>query len=278
MSSYLSRLIERTQGRAAALQRRQPALFESVTPWVGAREIDATGSREMDWVKDTQTRTAHIGEADDAHASVQDPLSERAMHATGLQPVPARLANAVMQVDTPPSGITRNAAKATIAGEDAVISRATTEARTDQQATAQHLARFHDTARAVSQSETHSPAETHRPDSPAPFMPLMPAAPVAHVPGIQTMDASPVSARTQAVAPQTTATLARPRVTPPSLHFTTPPAPQAAATPPAVHITIGRVEIRAITVPEHASPRTPKAAAPRLSLDDYLRTRGGSKR
>ncbi|HSI56288.1 MAG TPA: hypothetical protein VLA16_01950, partial [Ideonella sp.] len=33
--SYLHHLIERAQGRAPVLQRRQPALFEPATPWAG---------------------------------------------------------------------------------------------------------------------------------------------------------------------------------------------------------------------------------------------------
>jgi hypothetical protein len=50
------------------------------------------------------------------------------------------------------------------------------------------------------------------------------------------------------------------------------PAPASTAHEPAsVQISIGRVEVRAMTSPE--PPRAPKPAALRLTLDDYLRQR-----
>jgi hypothetical protein len=46
--------------------------------------------------------------------------------------------------------------------------------------------------------------------------------------------------------------------------------------PPAIHVTIGRVEVRAITAP--APPRSPAPpAAPKISLDDYLKRRNGAR-
>ena len=50
----------------------------------------------------------------------------------------------------------------------------------------------------------------------------------------------------------------------------------AAAAPPDVHITIGRVEIRAVTPP--AAPRATSRPAPRVSLDDYLQQTAGGRR
>jgi hypothetical protein len=41
---------------------------------------------------------------------------------------------------------------------------------------------------------------------------------------------------------------------------------------PTIQVTIGRVEVRA-TLP--ASPRVARPTAPKLSLDDYLKSRGG---
>jgi hypothetical protein len=53
------------------------------------------------------------------------------------------------------------------------------------------------------------------------------------------------------------------------------PAPQQA---PTVHVTIGRIEVRAITP---LSPPAPSAApaqpGPQLSLDDYLKQRSGER-
>jgi hypothetical protein len=48
-------------------------------------------------------------------------------------------------------------------------------------------------------------------------------------------------------------------------------------TTPSIRVTIGRVEVRAVMAP--ALPLRPKPkAAPRLSLEDYLRSRKGSDR
>ena len=57
-----------------------------------------------------------------------------------------------------------------------------------------------------------------------------------------------------------------------------PPVPAAAvaSVPPDVHITIGRVEIRAVTPP--AAPRASSRPAPRVSLDDYLKQTAGGRR
>jgi hypothetical protein len=56
-----------------------------------------------------------------------------------------------------------------------------------------------------------------------------------------------------------------------------PEAPSLSETPPpAVHITIGRIEVRASLPAEKPAPAHP--AAPKLSLDEYLRQQGGGRR
>ena len=62
------------------------------------------------------------------------------------------------------------------------------------------------------------------------------------------------------------------------------PAPQwrpaAAQQPPTIKVTIGRVEIRAVTPPPAAAPQRPaeRRVAARLSLDEYLRQRNEGRR
>jgi hypothetical protein len=51
--------------------------------------------------------------------------------------------------------------------------------------------------------------------------------------------------------------------------------PATAAPPPAIHVTIGRIEVRAIPDAAVPHPRSAGRAAPRLSLDAYLRLREG---
>ena len=55
-------------------------------------------------------------------------------------------------------------------------------------------------------------------------------------------------------------------------------APAAAMPQKTVQITIGRVEVRAVTAPERAAPRAAQKSTARLSLDDYLRDRGRGPR
>jgi hypothetical protein len=53
---------------------------------------------------------------------------------------------------------------------------------------------------------------------------------------------------------------------------------QLAPSAPTVRVTIGRVEVRAVQPPTPSQPRPPSALrSPRLTLDDYLRERGGGR-
>lgn len=55
------------------------------------------------------------------------------------------------------------------------------------------------------------------------------------------------------------------------------PAPPSANEPPAIHVTIGRVEVRAVMSPS-APPKVASRAAPKLSLEDYLKQRNRTSR
>ena len=63
-----------------------------------------------------------------------------------------------------------------------------------------------------------------------------------------------------------------------------PPPPSApglprAPQPTVIRVTIGRIEVRAVTLPPVAPPAPrPAPRAPSLSLDDYLKERRGGKR
>lgn len=46
--------------------------------------------------------------------------------------------------------------------------------------------------------------------------------------------------------------------------------------PPAIHVTIGRVEVRAVMAPA-ASPKVAAPAAPKISLEEYLKQRNGGR-
>jgi hypothetical protein len=55
----------------------------------------------------------------------------------------------------------------------------------------------------------------------------------------------------------------------------TPGTGHAAPPPPVIHVTIGRVEVRAAPPRPLAAAPAPRPAAPKLSLDEYLRSRRG---
>lgn len=56
-----------------------------------------------------------------------------------------------------------------------------------------------------------------------------------------------------------------------------PAPPISADEPPAIHVTIGRVEVRAVMSPS-APPKVASRAAPKLSLEDYLKQGNGGAR
>jgi len=63
----------------------------------------------------------------------------------------------------------------------------------------------------------------------------------------------------------------------PRLAARVPLAPEPAAEP-GIRVTIGRVDVRAVVAPQTQSRATRSEPAPRLSLDDYLRSRDGGRR
>jgi hypothetical protein len=85
-----------------------------------------------------------------------------------------------------------------------------------------------------------------------------------------------------ATQPEGPALVVRPQVAP--ARASEPPARagrQASRPPaePAVQVTIGRIEVRAVTPPaRRAAPAKPTRSGPTLSLDDYLRQRQGGER
>lgn len=56
------------------------------------------------------------------------------------------------------------------------------------------------------------------------------------------------------------------------------PEPPAAQPAPQIHVSIGRIEVRAVTPPPAAAPQPKPTPTPRMSLDDYLRSQNGDRR
>ena len=284
MSGFLGGLIQRAQGRAPSLQRRQPALFEPVVPWAGAMPSDvgeprvATGvhaaapevrperNDRMDRAPSEPLRAVQVHGSDRARepltpASIAIGRTEdvRAPE-TVRSPRPAR-------DPVPPVPVPVQAIKPLQAPPRNGVEHGTAVRLASQPAPAQVPALAKATRPDRTPPAPRSPRQP--PDTASPAAPLPRQRPGDNAPGIFT------APRPAATPPAQT--LARARAAQPASRKAALPATPPAA-PPAVQITIGRVEVRALTTAERSGPRTARPAAPRLSLDDYLRTRGnGSK-
>jgi hypothetical protein len=121
------------------------------------------------------------------------------------------------------------------------------------------------------------PPRPMRADVPAPAPPAPPAGePAPPRPLRQVEDGAPVPARRG--DPVRTEPETRP-MSPPRLVPTErePPRPEPDAEPaPTIQVSIGRIEVRAVLAPAPRSPRV-APAAPRLSLEEYLRARNGDR-
>jgi hypothetical protein len=119
-------------------------------------------------------------------------------------------------------------------------------------------------------SEPPHPADAPRPAPPS----LVVAQPrVAPAPAdIQPRPHAPLTLDQLPINPRSASMQSARRSIPPSA------APQPATTAePTIHVTIGRVEVRATPQPAPAAKPT-SAAAPTMSLDEYLRARDGGRR
>jgi hypothetical protein len=288
MSAYLSRLIDRTQGCAPALQRRRAALFEPVVPWTGSMTGSTTASQDGAFERRepaTASRRANVSDPD-THYSPDSPMQPKTAASHG-QAVPGASMSHTMPGDDRPSQAERTSTQTTMPPHGTSVKDAGDLAWTPPDtkpapprapsidATSSDSAEREAREARVRVPEAHSPAHLSRPDSPAFATPMASRSHASHA-GIE--DSSQTVPRTSATAPRTTTPTARTTVTRTVFQPGSPAAAQTAAASPTVQITIGRIEVRAISEPARGAQRVAHAAAPRLSLDDYLRARGGTRR
>jgi hypothetical protein len=107
-------------------------------------------------------------------------------------------------------------------------------------------------------------------EAPPTAMPDVPALPQRRPPP----DAEPAAPR--AVVPEILRRETAARARAEQQHAQPAPQPQADQTPPAIHVTIGRVEVRAVTPPAARPAPQPKPVKPAMSLADYLEHRNRS--
>ena len=293
MSGFLAALLGRDVGRLPVLERRPRSLFEPLAgrPAVaprGADEDDASEPREA-------SLSAPAGRSAAPTAARQEFMTARW---AGEAPAPARRDEAVAaqahRGPVPPHAallpprpvpmIARRDASETQRSDRAVmvssVQHQATARRIDAlvsspESTPPSGSSSHSSSSRSPASRSHTGPDDHRVGD----APLSPPKPTA----VGSRERVPAAAAaTRAAA--TLAPMQSPRPRPAVLlarsqnaAVSKRDAPGISGSPAAVQISIGRVEIRAVQAPAD-TPRRGGPAAPRLSLDAYLRGRNGAAR
>jgi len=278
MNAFLAGLVDRAQGRAPVLERRPRALFEPQRPEPAARIEEIAQDTSADEPR-VAAAASHA-----AHPSLERPIDRPLLPAVaplarpvGREPAPARHESmparpALLAVEPLPAS--RRGSAST--DDDAPRSprrSSTPEARDTSREPAPRRAETANAALPTAPVRPRSAEATAR--EPRPREASTPASPavttVQHVHHHHAASPAAARATTPVVCPAVL--LAKAAQSPPPRRE-----PAAApASPPPVQITIGRVEVRAVHAPAERA-RSAAPAAPRLSLDDYLRRRSGGSR
>ncbi|BBL72824.1 hypothetical protein [Methylogaea oryzae] len=280
MSDFFSHLLDCAQERAPTLQRRRPSLFEprqdagwNASPWGGTQLPDG---------EDAQAQPLGFAEPQPPAASA---LSQPVAAQPAQAPQPSAPRQEAMshvirrQIDTDNRGAVGNAAPQTVAANPPALLRVV-ETRVEH--TVERLQPINPFAAQERQVEKAAPASVAAPTS---------AAKPSAVPTVQ-VDAS-IGAPSGARPSQPEGDGTEGKATPPPFapsppqprraalsspqRRQSPPERPAASAPPTIQVTIGRVEIRATAGKPAAAP-TARPAAPKLSLEDYLKSRSGGGR
>ena len=276
MSWFLRNLWTRTTQSAPVLERRRPALFEPVMPWVLPRpDIHEISVESAAQAPPPPTRLIPVDEAPAAAArgaTREGSTVRQSARETAAQAVPT-------VVKSGP------AASSWVASEDPVSSTDLIQVATKQRAAA-------------------NPVDPYRAATPRARDELPPAASAPNRSSLSPNSASDAPSsrpgpRTSAL-PDAAASLEKRGQESEVVGTLVPTAPRIAQaiqlakvaqaqvevpfagaepdTKGSVQITIGRVEVRAVTGGERPAVRVAKGAAPRLTLNDYLRERKGGGR
>ncbi len=286
-AGYLARLVERVAPTEPTLRRRQPALFEGTYAALAepAPDVVDTHVARHDAAPTLAEPAASLRPVDAPAApmlaprrSTPRPEQERAPFTA---PHPVAMPHEAPRVDSTVRVVMVEAPARAVPLPAVFVPAATSRAPAsppEPPATPEVMMR----SRPAPAPEREAAPRSRRAAEP-------PAeAPMAHsrAEARATPMATPTQPKPSAASPAPTATPPRPAL-PPALSprnaarrqaATAPqPAPRAAARElPPIEVTIGRIEVRAVTGAPSA-PRGTTTAAPKLSLDQYLRDRGGQR-
>lgn len=246
MTDYLTRLVNRAHGNAAALH-----------PWIASR-YDPGPSRQAD-----ADPSVAIGEDQPTVASADTTLAAESFRHRA--PARSRAVSTTSNADAGPDRIAEKVLPSTIRptpgptsppepGDRPAVPHRTIFARPADQNTGAAAERSPDGAR-VERDYT-------------PVVPVIaPGTPEQSAPAI---DGRAVPDVVESRAPQPEAMLLPARLDVPSV------APPEAESP-VIRVTIGRIDVRAVSPPAPA-PKRSRPPAPRMSLEDYLRSRSRGER
>ena len=288
MSGFLAALLGRDVGRLPVLERRPRSLFEPLAgrPAVaprGADEDDASEPRGASLSAPagrSAAPTAARQELMTARWADEAPAPARRDEAVAAQahrgPVPP---HAALLPPRPVPMIARRDASETQRSDRAVmvssVQHQATARRIDALVSSPESAPLRSSSSRSPASRGHTGPDDHRVGE-APPSPPKPTAVGSREPvpaAAAATRAAATLAPMQSPRPRPAVLLARSQ----NAAVSKRDAPGVSGSPAAVQISIGRVEIRAVQAPAD-TPRRAGPAAPRLSLDAYLRGRNGAAR
>ncbi|NML46843.1 hypothetical protein HHL11_24070 [Ramlibacter sp. G-1-2-2] len=274
MNAFLAGLVDRAQGRAPVLERRPRFLFEPRQAGAGGVEVveqlvGAEAPRAQ--VQAVRVEPQPVARAVDRPAVPPEAPLLPAKHERVASPrAPAPDRPGLPSLETRPGPRTLPAATEPSRRAQSKPQRVREPAQVPTRRTSSP-----GTETAVTRKAQAALPATTSEAAVRPAIAAKPAAPilstVQHVHHHTTVQAP---ARTTSATPSRAVLMAR-AAQPPAARRD--PAP-ASAQPAPVQITIGRVEVRAVPAAQPDRPRAPAPAAPRLSLDEYLRRRNGASR
>jgi hypothetical protein len=277
MSNFLAHLIARASQQAPLLARRQPALFEPATAWtppqtVTRPELPATQASPEMPPKVGPTRQ-ELRLPHDRKAT-QDAV---ASHSASEAAVPQSMAAMPMFDDEVPRNVLHmTLAPAPIADVRTVgADKAPHVLPPAQPQPARDVTRMEATV-VPRQQTVQFVDETPRPRKAAPLRQDVPPRPATEAAEAARQRPDPPTGVLLPARPQNAQAVQLAKTGPSRAAM--PGAAAAQATNESVQITIGRVEVRAVAAADRPAPRPAKQAAPRLTLDDYLRQRSGGGR
>lgn len=274
---HLAQLLERARPGVESLRRRQPSRFEPVQPWAGPAVADAVDARAAPALRSDLPAEQTPPAAPKVDRAASPPSSEKtARHPDAIPTVTEvhrhewRLLRETLRVDRT---IVTPASAAPIIQHQVREAPVATHASADGHAQAAAPRREADEAQPARPSPRRTPIEpSERPRSPFPpkdevAAPI--AAPLLRTPPTPTIRPPEQKASTARTA--TAVSTLRPRQATAASTIADRPTP----TPTPIQVTIGRIEVRAVSAPP--APTASRRTAPRLSLEKYLTDRHGGQ-